>query len=474
VLSNRTLGNIKFKSSDGHLLAWLKKERVFVESDGLGIDRPITIGHFIKIAPDLTNLANFRDSLANQLMLIDIDADTAVTLAPHLKAAQLDAMTNGDEYVTILPPFEIYRTRITHGRKPTQVSTDVLGVKSAPQDAKLLGEFFTRLASDTSNDHRDGIFLPKGAVHQLGLTTYEQMLKENNFFLTQVATVPVNLEYDAWFAVIDEHAANDDEPISLYEHLIQQPWFQRIESVGRNKCLIVTTRHNLPEARAWIDTNLEAMIRKSIPEGIDPPSSLLPKRLDKPVYTKTSQSYADVLKKQFSLNPNPQTQTIEHNRPPRKRQATVLDYDSDQSAHSPLSNSSATISTSSSGNMTQTPTITATASASSTTATTPVNYDAELLSIKTEINSLWTMITSAVKQIKNAIAAIQVHTSTDMETDANQPMETANTPNQATDLSTIIHEFKHELTTIVLETRALIQQQANLQLTTKTRKPSVT
>jgi len=161
VLSNRTLGNIKFNSNDGNLLAWLKKERVFIESDGLGIDRLVTIGHFLKITPELTHLANFRDNLVNQLMLIDIEADTAIALAPHLKDAQSDAMTNGDEYVTILPPFEIYRTRITHGREPTQVSTDVLGVKSVPRDAKLLGEFFARLASETSNNHRDGILFQK-------------------------------------------------------------------------------------------------------------------------------------------------------------------------------------------------------------------------------------------------------------------------------------------------------------------------
>jgi len=49
VLSNRTLGHIKFRSPDGNLLAWLKKERIFIESDNLGIDRPVTIRHFTKI-----------------------------------------------------------------------------------------------------------------------------------------------------------------------------------------------------------------------------------------------------------------------------------------------------------------------------------------------------------------------------------------------------------------------------------------
>jgi len=298
VLSNRSLGNIKFRSSDNHLLAWLKQERVFIESNGLGTEQPVTIGYFTKIAADMTHLANFRDHLVNQLMLVEIDATTAIDLAPHLKNAQLDAMSNGDDFVPILLEFEIYRTHLSHGREPAQVKTDVLGVKCAPHDAKLVTEFFTHMASETSSAQRDGVFLPKGAIHLLGPTTYEQVLKDNNFFLTTVATIPINLEHRAWYAVVDPTAPSDSELISLYDHLIRKPWFLRIEEVDRRKCLLVTTKPNLPAAREWIDTNLELLIRKSIPEGIDPPSSQLPCQLDKPVYSALSKSYADILKKQ--------------------------------------------------------------------------------------------------------------------------------------------------------------------------------
>ncbi len=176
VLSNRSLGNIKFRSPNRHLLAWLKKERIFLESNTLGIERPVTIGYFTKIVASMTHLANFRDHLANQLMLVDIDAELAVTLAPHLKQEQLDAMSSGDEYIPVLLDFEIYRTRLSHGRELIQVSTEVLGIKTAPKDAKLLGEFLARLASATNNNPRDGIFIPKGAGYLLGTTTYEQIM----------------------------------------------------------------------------------------------------------------------------------------------------------------------------------------------------------------------------------------------------------------------------------------------------------
>jgi len=197
VLSNCSISNIKFNSMDNHLLAWLKKEHIFVESDSLGIERPTTIGYFTKIVPDITHLTNFRNHLVNQLMMIDITANTAVKLAPHLKQAQLDIMTNGNKYIPILPNFEIYKMWLSHGCAPSQIKTHVLGVKCEPRDAKLLGKFFTQLASETSTDHCDGIFIPKEAAYLLRPSTYAQVLQDNNFFLSIVVTIPVNPEYNA-------------------------------------------------------------------------------------------------------------------------------------------------------------------------------------------------------------------------------------------------------------------------------------
>jgi len=72
---------------------------------------------------------------------------------------------------------------------------------------------------------------------------------------------------------------------------------------------------NLSEVHDWIDANLESLILKSIPDGLNPPSSLLPQCLDKPIYSATSQMYADILKKQFSLAATPTasvTPTTDH------------------------------------------------------------------------------------------------------------------------------------------------------------------
>jgi len=463
VLSNRTISNIKFHSETTNLLDWLKKNKVFLESDHLGIERPITIGYFSKIAPEHTHLANFREHLANQLMMIEIDAETAIELAPHLKHAQLDAMSNGDDYVPILPHFEIYKTRLSHGRAPTQITMEVLGVKSAPKDAKLLGEFFTRLAAEGNNYH-DGVFLPKGAAYLLGPETYGQVLKDNNFFLNNVASIPVNLEYSAWFAVIDPENHSDDAPVSLHDHLLRQSWFLRVESVTRHKCIIVTTRANLPDARKWIDENLSLLIGKSLPPGSEPLPSLLPRRLDKPTFTKTTTTYADILKKQFSMDTKINATDANHNRPPRKRHASFLDYGAAQSNEYPplvpkaSNNPSATVS-----------------ATTTHVTTTTVDYAAELQLIKTELASLRTLITSAVEQMKRAVESI---TTTAPVSTSNPPPPTTNAMdiddehrslahrpaskqariNTTPEISATIKELQNEIEQLTKETQAFTQQ----------------
>jgi len=316
------------------------------------------------------------------------------------------------------------------------VTTEVLGVKCEPKDAKLLGEFMTRLASVTTND-RDGVFLPRGAAYLLGTDMYGNVLKANEVFLNSIATIPVNLELDAWFAVINTHHASEDDPISLYDHLTRQPWFLRIESVAPKKCLLVTTHNNLNEARAWIDANLAQIIRKSIPDGIEPPSSLLPRRLDKPVYTATSLTYADILKKRISLDTTPTTTPVTvNNRPPRKRQATLINYDSDDSAASTAIN--AVPNNSSTNSTVSTPGAMAP----------PLDYAAELVSLKNEILSLRSIITEVVAQLSAIASAPTQSIEAPPATQVSNAMETeVNSFETKLDISDLIANLKKDIVT---------------------------
>jgi len=303
------------------------------------------------------------------------------------------------------------------------------------------------------------------AGYLLGTTTYEQIMRENNFFLTMVATIPVNLEYNAWFAVIDPNQTSESDPVSLYNHLVWKPWFLQIESVTKNKCFIVTTKSNLVEACEWIDANLEPMIWKSIPLGINPPTASLPCRLDKPVHSEMSKTFAKILKQQFSMTSTPNSSNATAtNRPPCKRQAAILDYDSERSTDVPAA-------------VVATPSTNSSSLSTSTTATPiPTDYATKLMSLKTEISELRTIITSAVAQFKSAIASLpmQCNSSNDMETEPDHYKETKTSCQSVLEIQDLVTDLKHDIATFVLETKALFHQQTNLKLTNYPMNTSVT
>jgi len=88
-----------------------------------------------------------------------------------------------------------------------------------------------------------------------------------------------------------------------------------------------------------------------------------------------SQTYADILKKQFSLASTPTTPATNNNQPPRKWQAKILDYNLDQSTGSPT-----TVSNSTSPHCTLLP--------PGTTTAATVDYAAELVSLENKLQSL--------------------------------------------------------------------------------------
>jgi len=152
------------------------------------------------------------------------------------------------------------------------------------------------------------------------------------------------------------------------------------------------------------------------------------------------------------------TSNTTNNRPPCKHQATILDYDLDQSAEYPQLSTTNIINSPSSPS-------TLTAAMISTMMTT--GYASELLSLKTDINQLKTIITNAVEQIMNAIASLQATNSRvmssamDMDVEismnVNAPNEPHNHHHDQLDLPAIIKEIKTDIATITQEMRAMFQ-----------------
>jgi len=192
--------DIKFNTMKPTFMLWMKEEKIFIESNSLSIAKTRKVGYLANLHPTLMNCTNLKQLLHSALDDIVIDPQLAVELNPELKTLQTEVMTNGDLFIPNIPPFELYKTKITTGRDKEKVKTNVIGIKCTADKAKLMKEFYSQLASLAHYEKQIGIFVPIGAVHLLGVPNYAKLIRDNNSFLQSITTIPIS---DFQYATLD-------------------------------------------------------------------------------------------------------------------------------------------------------------------------------------------------------------------------------------------------------------------------------
>ncbi len=416
ILSERTLKEIKFDKTRPQLMNWLDREKVFIESDSLGVVKTTTIGYITKLHPVLTNRTTLKSLLQTALEEVVIDADLAVELDPDLKDARLKAKANGDFFNPELPPFEIYKTKLTQKRDKDKVETNVLGIKSTPKKAKLLQEFFSQLASPTYYEKQIGVFVPTGAVHLLGAENYIKLIRDNNAFIHSVLSIPLgDFQHETLDIPFSLDSSTDIDQTTLLDVIAAQEWCLSIEkTTTANKVLITTTKSHLETARQWIDHTLPSIYDEHIADKIDVTTlrHLTPRRLDKPVLTAASSSYADKLKARTSNISSVTTTTKQYAKPPRPKTTPKVDINFDEKEFPLLASSASTAATP--------PTTSATGTASAAIPTTsastkPYDYKAEMdrilaiieNNLKQQFATMFSQMEQRIEQLEHRLAKLE-------------------------------------------------------------------
>jgi len=397
VTSDRTLKEIKFDSTRTiTFMDWLKKEKIFIDADSLGVRKTATIGYLFKLHHRLTNRSNLKNILSEELNEVVIDPNLAVELDPSLKDQQTEAMTNGDTFVPEPPPFEIYQTEISYGRDKQRVKTEVLGLKCSIEKARLLKEFFSQIANPMEMEKKIRMFVPTGAVHLIGAEAYTNLLCANNEFLQSITTVPMgDFQHDTLDIPFSTDKDTDINQTNLLKLISDQPWCITVErSLTPNKVIFVTTKGQIQAARKWADDVFPDLYKQHIVDKLDVTTlqQITQRRLDKPTVTEASQTYADKLKQRMTYTPSTTAKPRQFARPPRARvQKPIMTFD--EASFPPLNknnntNNVTTTATSTTNSTTSISTTTLNSTTSEENRTqAPYNYRAELKRITEEIET---------------------------------------------------------------------------------------
>jgi len=221
---------------------WLQKEKIYVESDSLGIHKMVTTGYLFKLHPFLTNWATLKSILSDELNDVAINLDLACTLNPSLKEKHTEAMSNGDVFILEVPLFELYQTDISYGCNKACIKTKVLGIKSDMEKLWLLKEFFAQMGNPMDLKTHIGLFVPTSEVHIIGPEAYTNLICNSNAFLTSVTMIPLgNFQHATLDIPFSLDKSTDINQMTLYEMIMEQTWCISVEkTITMNKVLLVT------------------------------------------------------------------------------------------------------------------------------------------------------------------------------------------------------------------------------------------
>jgi len=325
LMSNQTVHEIKFNTTmQNKFVDWLAKEKIFLESDLLGITKTATIGYLLKLHTQITNCTTLKELLANELQNLNLNPDLVVKLDPTLKPKQVEAMSNGDIFIPEPPPFEVFSTCIHYGRDKDKVETFMFGIKCAVEHARLLKEYCTQFSNPMELDTRFSIFLPTGAVHMIGAEAYRKLLCDNNEFLQTITTVPIgDFQHEMLEIPFSCDTNTDIDAKTLYDTMLDQPWCLSVKkTTTQHKVLLVMTKSQVLLARQWTDHTLPDLYQQHIAAQLDVTllQQLTPRRLDKPLITLAATRYANNLKLCSSYIPANAAASSQFARPPLHRQ----------------------------------------------------------------------------------------------------------------------------------------------------------
>jgi len=297
--STRSISEIKNTTVDnGTFIDWLDKHRIFLEADHLGHENTKVIGFLLKVHPRIVHRDALKDALISHLQDLTIDPQQVIDLDKSAADHYQQAMDSGDHIATYVPPFELFSTVISHTHDSNKVSTQTLGIKCSAVHHKLLRELLSQFFTKPTSDLAHIQFSLSGVVSIIGIEAYRNLIRDNNKHFNNIATVPVvgitNAHLDIDISIADP--TNPNRRMTLREIFMDTPWCHNLETTKTDgRILIVTSKANVQDARAWIDSNLDPLFTRFLPTNprFQPHTEYaVPIRTDRIQTTTTTTNYA--------------------------------------------------------------------------------------------------------------------------------------------------------------------------------------
>jgi len=364
----KSISNLKDTEVDNlKLIDWLVLKKIFLEDDTLGHDLTKVIGFLLQVHPRVVNHDALKETLVTKLQAINIDPQQVIDLDSTAADHYQRVMDSGDHVETYVPPFTLFSTVISNTQETKKATTRTVGVKCSAKHHALLRELFTQLFTNPPSEIAYIRFSLSGILTVIGATAYQNLIRDNNKHFDTLATIPIagitNTHLDLDIPIHDPQDPN--KRMTIREILLANDWCSTVETTHIDgRLLLTTTKHNLVEARQWLDENLEPLFLHHLsknPQFQPHPEFNIPRRTDRISVNSTTQKYAEKLVNSIPTYTNTATDKDKFSKFPTKHNSKNPKYVFDKKEFPKLSKThSSTTATTSNQSLAQKETNTAT------------------------------------------------------------------------------------------------------------------
>ena len=168
------------------IIDYLKQNKVWIKEDFFKTELTSAPGYFTNIHPKATWKDNFAEVIEHGLRKIKLNKEnTAVAEWTANNANNEEKHASKDEDAVSIPRFTLNTTV----RKWGTVSTDVIGVECNKRDAQYMKHILSIAAG--LELFGDAVFVPVGFHLIKGKEALENLLRQNNVFLSELTVIPI-------------------------------------------------------------------------------------------------------------------------------------------------------------------------------------------------------------------------------------------------------------------------------------------
>lgn len=272
--------------------------------------------------PMLTWIPNLEQQLETGMKEVDIQRSTERLLP----AAVRDEILEGVTYVL---DFELVKKKVGFGIADNRIVTETIGVHVERE----LGPYMKEVLSKASDKNPElGLCVPAGYHIIAGVSSYKQILSDQNEFISEARALPVvGLKIETLDTGVWVQTAKGAVRKSVRQIVADSGLFSGIEQMVRSsdlgKYFLLTTKAFISQARQWIDTSF-AKIYEQLDSTMQVAGFQYPHRTSVP----STDSRINALAQKIISSQNPQgDDEIEYHQLPARRKPRRIRfvYDSD-------------------------------------------------------------------------------------------------------------------------------------------------